>query len=1540
MLLHPPMNLQNPLCKCNQSRHLPKQSNQNLIPSSIQGKGKRLRNQLHRRLEMGLTNSRNGAINAGPKEIAWYPNISEEEFTKACPFCLNKCNCKACLRAFSPKFIQGYSCSKSDKIRYSKLIIQKVLPFVRRLHEDQLMEKLIEASVKGLPRSELQLQDAECEVDDNIFCDKCGAYVYDFYRSCACGYDVCLVCTQDLHKGKKLCTNGGIHCPPIEIGGCNEGVLELKHIMPVDWVENMLEKAQRIYKINTRDDNDNDNNCTKCGTCYDSCNESIHEIQPKDMQHFQFHWSKGEPMIVNDVVSSSSGISWEPMVLWRAFRDVRSKIHDVNAIDCSNWKEVSVDLYKFFRGYSESGPKRVLKLEDWQPLYEGESPRHFVEFIGCLPFKDYTHPQKGYVNVAIKLPELSSKPDMGPRMDIGYGNSVTKLHYDRSDTVNVLTHTNSPILTSIKIENAKIKMVEENHGALWDIFRRQDIHKLEKYLMSHSNDLLHNDCHLIEKIVHPIHDRIFYLNMEHKRKLKEEFGIEPWTFKQKLGDAVFIPAGCPYQVTNLNSATKVEVNFVSPESLGECIRLQNEIRMLPNNHRAKQNRLNIWKMMLYALEHAAMDLSSDSNDPINDLKVPETPNGDNANISNHTNGWVDDTESSDNESDHRDNQEASRTLTADTSADPHEGMWRGNVVGPEVKKLLETVEHQYPTTFEKVQIRAKDMWISILKEFHAVVKGFLEASVEVLDLGRLGSLREDLKELERFGFDMSWAHKRMDMVERLKFGKEPLGKELVALEESLKPLKERLGGRWKEYVEAREMLKAAQLEYDNASEALKKKAREVAHKFGDGYDQVLKGNLGFGMLEGSVDNALDPWDTVASSMLKNRSSPSLQFLPTAAAVMSLRPSPSYRGGRNQWRGRGFSNRPHAPATDSIVSSNNDNNGEFRPDYNPPPPRFHFRPNSNPHFNQSQSVQPRGQTPPPYSNPYQQFAPPPLYYQNQQFQRQGHPRPQFNSNQQFRPPPFYNQAQQHPNFDQNQQFRPQRQPPQPHGQFRPQQRFQQRPSKPLDYRNWEHAKPGPPPGCERFTVLSYNILADYLAINHRNKLYFHIPRHILDWEFRKRNIMFELGLWSADILCFQEVDRFQEFEEDLKIRGYSGIWKMRTGEAVDGCAIFWRSSRFKLVHEEAIEFNKLGLRDNVAQICVLESLKETNSAEKLTPACPNKVVICNIHVLFNPKRGEIKLGQVRVLLERAYATSKLWDNAPVVLCGDFNSTPKSSLYNFISDQKLNVSELPRNKISGQESAEIRPKRPFTTTLRPQSTDTINTTQSPNNKEVQQEDEKTTSSPTDTTNEHEKTEGNSGNNILVEESTVTSSSSSSRDEIVEGMEDISVNVSEEDSASFLSELHGDNGSNFVGVKGNETSDADLDLTTPEVLDYKSGYDPSGWTPMEIEAATGSSECTTMEHSLRLRSTYTEVEDYSGTRDSNGEPQVTSYHRSFQGTVDYIWRSEGVETVRVLAPIPKQAMQWTPGFPTKRWGSDHVALVAELAFSKEVNDEKTQV
>ncbi|XP_043701180.1 carbon catabolite repressor protein 4 homolog 6 isoform X2 [Telopea speciosissima] len=706
-------------------------------------------------------------------------------------------------------------------------------------------------------------------------------------------------------------------------------------------------------------------------------------------------------------------------------------------------------------------------------------------------------------------------------------------------------------------------------------------------------------------------------------------------------------------------------------------------------------------------------------------------------------------------------------------------------------------------------------------------------------------------------------------------------------------------------------------------------------------------------------------------------------------------------------------------------------------------------------------------------------------------------------------------------------RPGRFPPQ---NFRPRPPVGQPPPprpKPLDFRNWEYALKQPPSHCERFIVLSYNILADYLAMNHRRELYFHIPRHILDWQRRVRNIIFELGLWSPDIMCFQEVDRFQDLEEALKLQGYDGIWKMRTGNAVDGCAIFWRRTRFKLLHEESIEFNKLGLRDNVAQICVLES-SSSNASENGTAAFPsshaNRVVVCNIHVLYNPKRGEIKLGQVRVLLDRAHAVSKIWNEAPLVICGDFNCTPKSPLYNYISEQMLSLSGLARDQVSGQYSAEISALKSFT----PNSGGVLNRAQTISNtngasmlvdetqigneqsncfpdlyvqnkphtdvksapseenlsppqsvnfvlekfdvqcrngndvsaaagKEIKQNivegckdefgsaarvlDDCLEGSPSTNRSEvgltvdlgddgsHELTppvtsccddfqpgvvesqdgeevratpeeavhndveSGNVDIDVLDEKPVNVSISDISSSEQVTTKEksnssthyvsldqklaDFSIdkldevageNVTEgEDHSSFSPEKHNSEGifgtelhcNKFRGPSSVETDqfseeclatpnksplnpvsveiqeDSPLHLETEPTKAEKYVYDPKLWTPVEIETASGNPDCKLLEQPLKLKSTYTEVEDYSGTRDPTREPEVTSYNRRFLGTVDYIWCSEGLQTVKVLDTIPKHVLkQLTGGFPTHKWGSDHIALACQLAFTKDTD------
>jgi lysine-specific demethylase 3 len=120
-----------------------------------------------------------------------------------------------------------------------------------------------------------------------------------------------------------------------------------------------------------------------------------------------------------------------------------------------------INTHQFFNGYinglkDRSDWPQVLKLKDWPPsnLFQELLPRHYAEFISFLPYKEYTDPLKGSLNLAVKLPNSCVTPDMGPRTYIAYGfaqefgrgDSVTKLHCDASDVVCFKTLLSFPVL--------------------------------------------------------------------------------------------------------------------------------------------------------------------------------------------------------------------------------------------------------------------------------------------------------------------------------------------------------------------------------------------------------------------------------------------------------------------------------------------------------------------------------------------------------------------------------------------------------------------------------------------------------------------------------------------------------------------------------------------------------------------------------------------------------------------------------------------------------------------------------------------------------------------------------------------------------------------------------------------------------------------------------------------------------------------------------------------------------------------------------------
>uniref|UniRef100_A0A2N9GJ51 Endonuclease/exonuclease/phosphatase domain-containing protein n=1 Tax=Fagus sylvatica TaxID=28930 RepID=A0A2N9GJ51_FAGSY len=108
---------------------------------------------------------------------------------------------------------------------------------------------------------------------------------------------------------------------------------------------------------------------------------------------------------------------------------------------------------------------------------------------------------------------------------------------------------------------------------------------------------------------------------------------------------------------------------------------------------------------------------------------------------------------------------------------------------------------------------------------------------------------------------------------------------------------------------------------------------------------------------------------------------------------------------------------------------------------------------------------------------------------------------------------------------------------------------------------------------------------------------------------------------------------------------------------------------------------------------------------------------------------------------------------------------------------------------------------------------------------------------------------------------------------------------------------------------------------------------WSDEELRLATGCGGVTHVEHQLKLCSAYLGVPGSSRTRDNHGEPLATSYHSKFLGTVDYIWHTEELVPVRVLETLPIDILRRNGGLPSEKWGSDHLALVCELAFADDV-------
>ena len=230
---------------------------------------------------------------------------------------------------------------------------------------------------------------------------------------------------------------------------------------------------------------------------------------------------------------------------------------------------------------------------------------------------------------------------------------------------------------------------------------------------------------------------------------------------------------------------------------------------------------------------------------------------------------------------------------------------------------------------------------------------------------------------------------------------------------------------------------------------------------------------------------------------------------------------------------------------------------------------------------------------------------------------------------------------------------------------------------------------------KIRICTYNILAQaILEISDKHKL--SCSKNCIAWKNRLNLILKDIIKYNIDIICLQEVQS-NLFYDDMIFKfmdlGYYGIFtpqklfkkknKLFTNDKNFGVCIFFKKNKFNLLSFESFNYYRYAdqyLRKNKSYHLYRKKIHKRFSGlvtifnEKKT----NKnFCLSTTHLESSPMYDDIKNLQAFILLKYIYFITNKGD-MPIIICGDFNSKPDSSLYigitTGLSKNKFNSEDL--------------------------------------------------------------------------------------------------------------------------------------------------------------------------------------------------------------------------------------------------------------------------
>ncbi|KAI3745435.1 hypothetical protein L1987_58547 [Smallanthus sonchifolius] len=430
---------------------------------------------------------------------------------------------------------------KSDFEKSQQLhMIRKLLPVMKKMNEEKMMELNTEAKNKGICHQGLHV------------------HIEEYTR-------------------KKECS-----CPPKNLGGCERDLLWLTSFYPFSLTKDLEESAKKLLcnvqlkNLNGLSDSSSHLLCDENGEAglYFSTQPVF---QDNNFEHFMKHWGKGQLVVIRDVLQNQPDLNWDfgfklctylkKSVESRHNTGTRSaktpvtgvtlnskenrnfqgsfEIPSPNGGNCGGASLPNEQTCKRSdgrgwrwpvaegKGYCDTHPTSPTPAETVAVRRSKRKVKEESEGVSDVPWKRVRKIKKedpsegrsvvvnlkfgrmkiapGSFNTKQHLPNISENIKAAEKKKTtGTGGTSSRLKDTRNHEV-VSVSDDSESESESESDDEDSSQVTNRCGAHWDIFRREDVPMLLEYLKKYS-DKLSRSHGSSRKIVHPLFDEVFYLD--------------------------------------------------------------------------------------------------------------------------------------------------------------------------------------------------------------------------------------------------------------------------------------------------------------------------------------------------------------------------------------------------------------------------------------------------------------------------------------------------------------------------------------------------------------------------------------------------------------------------------------------------------------------------------------------------------------------------------------------------------------------------------------------------------------------------------------------------------------------------------------------------------------------------------------------------------------------------------------------------------------------------------------------------------------------